>query len=462
MSSSQDPLLFATIQAQDDVEPAPNPLYDIQPTAYGGRGAFARSFIPKGNLVLSCSGPYASVIFKSFKREVCAWCFAYAFESGKRKWSVKLDEVDSNGAGAWFCSESCRETWITDYQVGDGGIGWWLDINSALEKSVAQMGKRVNAAPSTSRFAFLDNLTGEKVTKEFIDQAWNLVHEVSFQESKEGARSEWTEELNEIEQDTVRFVLDGLMRKVIDDSKSKSTHQDLDVPQTQLGIGLWPDFFGLQDNELALLQSKPYLIESQLLSYRFLRHSVMASQYRSGSPGGKSKADLTTPDVNRSIHPIERLRRLLSTPTLARAIFGRDYGNVFGIWDTAPNDQGSEMLGWGAYVFASCFNHGTFIVHLSETCKHSIIRICFCLDCSPNLKKRSDKRGIAFYTLRDVHPGEELCIAYIDETVSVNERLESLQRDWFFTCRCTKCLREMEASTAFNASFGTMVHEGKK
>ena len=69
----------------------------------------------------------------------------------------------------------------------------------------------------------------------------------------------------------------------------------------------------------------------------------------------------------------------------------------------------------------------------------------FCSDCSPNVKKSRDKRGIAFYTLRDVHPGEELCIAYIDETASLNERIESLQKDWFFTCRCTKCLREMES-----------------
>ncbi|KAF8815571.1 hypothetical protein BYT27DRAFT_7155749 [Phlegmacium glaucopus] len=63
-----------------------------------------------------------------------------------------------------------------------------------------------------------------------------------------------------------------------------------------------------------------------------------------------------------------------------------------------------------------------------------------------------NKRGLAFYTLRDVHPGEELCIAYSDETVSLNERIESLQKDWFFVCQCTKCSREIEASSWFNAS----------
>ena len=444
MTSAQDPVLFTTIQAQDA---EPISFYDIQPTAYGGRGAFARSFIPKGTLILSCTGPYASVIFRRFKREVCAWCFAYAFESGKRKWSVKLDEVDRNGAGAWFCSGSCRETWTTDYQAGDDGVGWWLDVNSALERSIAQIGKRGktdNAAPSTSPLAYLDDLLGEKVTPEFIDHAWNLAHEVSCEESKQGARSSWTEELNEIEQDTVRFVLDALMRKVIDDSKSIPTHRPLDIPHTHVGIGLWPEFLDLQNNELALLQLKPYLLESQLLSYRFLRHFVMTSQSRRSHPRKKSKVDLTNLDVDCNVHPIERLRGFLSTPTLTRSILGRDYGNVFGIWDTSSSDQGSEMLGWGAYVFGSYFNHGMCLQSISKIINKLS---CFGSDCSPNLKKSRDKRGIAFYTLRDVHPGEELCIAYIDETASLNERIESLQKDWFFTCRCTKCSREMEGPT---------------
>ena len=356
MTSPQDQVLFTMVEARDDARPESSPFYDIQPTIYGGRGAFARIFIPKDSLILSCSGPYASVIFRSFKREVCAWCFAYAFESGKRKWSVKLDEVDQNGAGAWFCSESCREIWTVDYQAGDDGVKWWLDINSALERSINQTGKRGKTAniprPTTSRLAFLDNLSEERVTREFIDKAWNLVQEISFEESKQG----WTEELNEIEQDTVRFVLDALMRKVIEDSKSMiSTHPPLDISQTQSGIGLWPDFLDLQDNELALLQSKPYLLESQLLSYRFLRHFVTASQSR------YQKTLKATSNFDCSIHPINRLQSLLSTPALTRAILGRDHGNVFGIWDTAPSDQGSDMLGWAAYVFGSYFNHGMIL-----------------------------------------------------------------------------------------------------
>ena len=70
MSSAQDPVFFSTIQTQDDLGQAePISFYNIQPTAYGGRGAFARSFIPKGTLILSCPGPYASVIFRKFRSE---------------------------------------------------------------------------------------------------------------------------------------------------------------------------------------------------------------------------------------------------------------------------------------------------------------------------------------------------------------------------------------------------------
>ena len=64
-------------------------------------------------------------------------------------------------------------------------------------------------------------------------------------------------------------------------------------------------------------------------------------------------------------------------------------------------------------------------------------------DCAPNIKKRRVGRGIQFYTLRDIQPGEELCISYSD-AVSVKERLKDLERDWFFVCRCARCVHELE------------------
>ncbi|KAF8154552.1 hypothetical protein B0H34DRAFT_676312 [Crassisporium funariophilum] len=421
--------LTPTFQRKDitgNSSPASDLLYDILPTSYG-RGAFAHSHISKDNLVLSCAGPYANVIFRKFRREVCAWCFAYAFESGKRKWNIKVEEDDRNGAGAWFCSQECRLSWIGDYKTAGDDVGWWMDIHAALERHVTQFGRRRKASPENSpgrRLDFLEKLLVGEVTQEVVDQAWSIAQGVSSEETKPGARTEWADELNEIELDTVRFVLDGLIRKVVEDSKLSCI--DPTLAASHKGAGRWADFLGLQDNDLLLARSKPYLLVSHIRNYRFIRHFITTltshSQSRHTHPSKESLMD-GGQDLPADTHPLDRLRAYVSTPTLVRAILGRDHGNVFGIWDTATDDQGSEMLGWGAYVFGSYFNH----------------------DCNPNIMKRRVKRGIEFYTIRDINPGEELCIAYVDEIAPAHERNEQLHRDFFFICQCAKCSREQQA-----------------
>lgn len=64
-------------------------------------------------------------------------------------------------------------------------------------------------------------------------------------------------------------------------------------------------------------------------------------------------------------------------------------------------------------------------------------------DCSPNLDKVRVGRGMQFFTSRDVLPGEELCISYVDGDGPLKERREQLEAEWFFLCRCTKCVRDM-------------------
>lgn len=48
-----------------------------------------------------------------------------------------------------------------------------------------------------------------------------------------------------------------------------------------------------------------------------------------------------------------------------------------------------------------------------------------------------------FYTLRDVHAGEELCISYIEENDEAQKRRKALKH-WFFECACKKCTVELQ------------------
>ncbi|KDR79233.1 hypothetical protein GALMADRAFT_1229155 [Galerina marginata CBS 339.88] len=417
-------------------------LYDILPTLWGGRSAFSREAIPKGTPILFCSAPYANVIFWKFRREVCATCYAYATESGRSKWSIKLGEESRGAGGAWFCSDRCRDACIQENEIFKGqGIGWWLEINGAFERLVSQMGKgkkersnpKLASKPnpaSSFKLAFLDDISSVVITPEFLDRAWSIAEEISSEDSKNGWKTEWSELLTEFELDTARFVLDGLVRKVVEDVNPSSPILDR-VSSNRVGFcvsaGRWSDLMGLQDNELALVRSKPYILGSRIRVYRFLRHLATSLLPRRKPHSGPGTPREGSPGP--SAHIADELRNCLSTSAEARALMARDHGNVFGIWDMAAEDEGSEMLGWGAYIFGSYFNHG----------------------CAPNLKKSRDKRGMQFSTLRDVLPGEELCISYIDEeSLSTQERSEHLERDWFFVCRCARCAHELDGVMGSN------------
>lgn len=60
-----------------------------------------------------------------------------------------------------------------------------------------------------------------------------------------------------------------------------------------------------------------------------------------------------------------------------------------------------------------------------------------------------------FYAMRDIMPGEEMCIAYIDVDDHVLQRRTELKTEWYFDCACVRCQRELESTEedAFSDDF---------
>lgn len=347
-------------------------LYEIRPTVYGGRGVFSRRFIPKGAPILSCAGPYASVVLQKFKKEVCAWCFSYAFESGKGKWIVKPVYPDEPvqgkirlfEAGLWFCSVSCRDKWVEKYEVGKGEGGLWLlEVLVVLEKHISEMKRVEGLVRASSTILESDDPKPETITPEFVDNVWRLAEELIVDEKKQSKPSRKTA-LSEFEVDTARFVLDGLASKVIEDVclsvQSTPPNTSNTSNASTCGPGRWPEFLDLQNNELAYIRQNPYILASHVRIYRFLRELV--STHVSSIALNKFQPIRLHTDNNHLVslrsNATKMLMDHLSTSSLVRALFGRDPGNTFGIWETTPDDQDSEMFGWGAYIFGSYFNHG--------------------------------------------------------------------------------------------------------
>ncbi|KAF8915674.1 hypothetical protein CPB85DRAFT_1432697 [Mucidula mucida] len=302
----------------------------IKATAYGGRGVFATKSIPKDTLILTAT-PYASVVYHVFRKEVCAECLAYAFDSNRNTWNVKHEP-----AGVWFCSTVCCDAWVAQHGT----------LEETLHKSMERLAK-------TGKAFIVGKVLA--VTKESINEAWRRP-------------LKWSTSLSELELDTARFVVSGIIRR----------HQYPDS---------WTDLLQLQDNELAYITAHPEGLASSLRIGAFVFEAVKAVKF--------------------DFDVLDMVRQMLA----------RDQGNAFGLYEMEGD---TEMFGFAMYTWGSYFNH----------------------DCTPNIRKERHGRCMAFYTAREIHSGEELCISYIDIKDTVAQRQEELMKEWYFRCVCGKCNEE--------------------
>lgn len=371
---------------------------------------------------------------------------------------------NGSNVGVWFCREKCRTTWIADGEkttnMEHGGVRGV--VNAALERCLASMGKdksKLRITPQSSEIelewmSFLQSLEdlecGRDMSSAFLDDAWNRAERLSsFSRSSTPTiptaknpvstrRSEKGETgrallsptlLSEFEVDTARFVLAGLLRKCIEDFTQSQMRPSESEPipgngPTTPGVdypcGSWSDVLDLQDSTLLHIQSKPHILASSVRIWafnKFIVHSALRD----------------TKHLSEQTNTLGKLfKEAVDVPRDTRVILGREHGNVFGIWDTAPEGVDSEMLGWGLYSLGSYFNHGEYSFAASIPC------LTTRLDCSPTLRKKRNGRVMEYYTLRDVDKGEELCISYVDNNEDVVKRKAAL-REWFFDCICGKC-----------------------
>ncbi|KAK0194093.1 hypothetical protein F5146DRAFT_1034215 [Armillaria mellea] len=197
-------------------------LLHIKETAYGGRGLFATTSIPKNAFIYTCSSPYASVIYRVFRKEVCGHCFSYAFDSNRNAWNIRRD-----GAGVWFCSVECRDAW----QDGDGLLG---KIHAAVDRLTRSLKGEAKESCSMKKIT----------SKKDLDAAW-------------AASTFDLEPLTQLELDTVRFLASVITVRYT-------------------GGGEWADFIQLQDNELEYIRGRPQDLDSQMRVYAFLRKAAQA------------------------------------------------------------------------------------------------------------------------------------------------------------------------------------------
>ncbi|KIK39557.1 hypothetical protein CY34DRAFT_808181 [Suillus luteus UH-Slu-Lm8-n1] len=289
------------------------PLVDLQTTPHGGRSLFATQPITRGTNIFACEVPFAHVIYKDYRREVCAQCFAYAASTSRsigdpRTWSIRSC-MRATAETVWFCTDECKVTWES------GVIGPLIaDVNALLGK--AKIATRSQSARD-GHDPILPNISTAQITQDYIDEAWVDVE--NFVSSRTLLSSYCsTMNLEDMELEISRSVASAIVQRYVIDHRLAN----LTASSVISSSDLWAEVLNLQSSELSNVSLRPYILKAHLRVYAFLCHSLPT--------------------------------HLKTYVPMARIILARDTGNAFGIWD---GDSRDEMLGWGLWAGASYFNH---------------------------------------------------------------------------------------------------------
>jgi hypothetical protein len=281
---------------------------EIRLTPYGGRGYFAKENIQKGSVILRCDHPFASTVFRRFRKEVCAYCFAY---QGGKTLKFRLPkqvygkEKGGAYAGLYFCSQECVNQWVF-FEDADDSLSDTLQlVDSAVRSTQTMAGKESEV--------FHGDVP---LTRELMDEKWRLKIEELSRTSD--LKIQNLPHIDEIEHDIARLVVTTLVKKfrVLSQDGAK-----VSTAQTE-----WDKFSSLQSNEyFQIIAYHPYMT-AYLRTFEFL-HKVLPPKFKN-----------------------------VFTASVLRDTVGIEAGNAFGIWELPLNLE-SECFGTSIRPLASYFNH---------------------------------------------------------------------------------------------------------
>ena len=286
--------------------------FNLLQTPNGGRSLFATKPIPADTLIHISHSPCASVVYREFRKVVCAWCFG---DKNQEESGWCITKGQGNGRER-FCGEVCRDLWMAD-GARCGGLRERVD--KAIDAAVRRMNKsKAETGPDHSTDDRLE------ITQTTLDAAWIAAESETAKISQ----------LDEMELEIARFVSSALVQlhaaSVLQNAISGTSHEIL----------------ALQQNELPHTLQRPYILKTHIRISQFLRAAL------SYIPEMRTYVSMNR-DGNGWV----------------RNILGRDAGNSFGIWEQASDsyernqrDEEREMFGWGIWADASFFNHSSYFL----------------------------------------------------------------------------------------------------
>lgn len=282
-----------------------SPLLAIKETTESGRGVYAATSIPKDTLLLETDHLAAKIVYREYRKEVCAQCFKY---DGGRNLPFK-----NPSAAIAFCGKECQDV----FEEEDASIGGMRTL--ALQAMEGLKGKVTpwlidnnnDQSPRPTREQLLDHWIKAEETATRILTARSSAHP-----SKSHRRALADALLVQPVHDILGFLLSGILC-------------------VAYSPDLWNDILELESN------TQPYVSVAALEMHICSYHHLLAA---------------CPPDLLPFI-----------TSTNLRLLAEKSSHNVFNLWsqdllvvegDGAENSGGgSECLGYGLFPRASYFNH---------------------------------------------------------------------------------------------------------
>lgn len=143
-------------------------LFQVEQIPNSGRGVVAQKSIPKGTVVLESSPPVTHVIFRQYRKEVCARCFRY--DLGR---TLPMRHAST---GKVFCSAECQHGWLEE--EGELGVKAWESLHVFVQARMKAVANACECLPDR----------GGKPGDGEIEAAWKIAEEQSGSQSTRGGK----------------------------------------------------------------------------------------------------------------------------------------------------------------------------------------------------------------------------------------------------------------------------------
>lgn len=193
-------------------------LYSLKDTPTCGRGIFATVDIPLGTVLMQSDAIPASVIYRPYKREVCAQCFAY---EGSRNLKSRMPETGNS-----YCGEACLREW--ESAAGEEGVQAWTAVETFVKKYT-----KISGAETVELADTIDVVPTELE----IEKAWEAAEKTAtiIRETRKGSRSKAHLKtlraalLNQAHPDTLCFTLSTILSRPNDKAWASILHLAADT-----------------------------------------------------------------------------------------------------------------------------------------------------------------------------------------------------------------------------------------